>query len=520
MIFRIDSVNIGIKLGLLFRWHKDLRFFLKNSLILRKFCLPQRHKVHKETLAKFLFLMLQRLLFILFFFSQTIDYQCFANDSLIVRNIKIEGNIRTKDKIIFREMVIHVGDILQKNKLKEIIESDRQKITNLNLFITVKISTQELDNHQIDVVVEVKERLYLVAFPVFYLADRNVNEWWYERNHDLRRTIYGIYGKHSNLTGNNDQLRIRAETGFIQNFEISYSSPYLDKKLRTTLLGGVFYGINKTMVYRTWQDKFQFLESEQRQRERLNFYTVLSRRTGFYQNQSLQISYNQTQIADTIAYLNPNYFLDGKIKQKYFLINYAYIFDRRDNRQYALKGNRTSFDVTKYGLFASDNINQLSISASYSKYLPIKNKFYTNYSLRAKVSFPQKQPFLQTVGLGYRNDLVRGYELYVIDGQSFVLAKTNLKYKLLDRTFNLSKFLKIKQFNTLPVAAYLNSFIDFGYAQNNFPQINNTKLANKWLVGGGFGLDVITWYNVVGRLNYSINGLGEKRLFFNLAREF
>ena len=104
--------------------------------------------------------------------------------------------------------------------------------------------------------------------------------------------------------------------------------------------------------------------------------------------------------------------------------------------------------------------------------------------------------------------------------ESFALAKTNLKYKLLDRTFNLSKFLKIKQFNTLPVAAYLNSFIDVGYSKNNFPQVNNTKLANKGLVGGGIGLDVVSWYNVVGRLNYSINGLAEKRLFLNLSREF
>jgi outer membrane protein assembly factor BamA len=464
--------------------------------------------------------MTQRLFFLLFVLFQTACFQCFADDFVLVRNIKIEGNTRTKDKIIYREMLIKQGDTLQKAKLKELLESDRQKITNTYLFITVKLTPQEIDDKHIDIIVELKERLYLVTLPVFYLADRNFNEWWYERNHDLRRTIYGVYGKHSNLTGNNDQLRVRAEIGFIPNFELTYSSPYLDKSLKTTFLVGIFYGINKTMSYRTNQDKFLFLESEQRQRERLNFYTVLSRRTGFYQNQSLQISYNKTQISDTVALLNPNYFLGGKTQQKYLLINYAYIFDRRDNRQYALKGYRMSFDATKYGLFASDDINQLNISATYSKYLPLGKKFYTNYSLRAKVSFPQQQPFLQTAGLGYRNDLVRGYELYVIDGQSYALAKTNLKYQLFDRIFNLNRFLKIKQFNTLPVAAYLNSFVDVGYVKNNFSELNNTKLANKWLVGGGLGLDVVTWYNVVGRLNYSINGIGEKRLFLNLSREF
>lgn len=464
--------------------------------------------------------MTQRLFFICLFLLQIIHYQSFADEFVVVHQVKVVGNLRTKEQIIFRDMAIKAGDTLQKAKLSEILEADRKKVFNTNLFVTVKITSEEVDNQQIDVIVEVKERLYLVVLPVFYLADRNFNEWWYERGHDLKRTIYGIYGKHSNLTGNNDQLKIRAEAGFIPNFEIAYSTPYLDKTLQTAFSIGAFYGINKTMVYRTWQDKFQFVESEKRQRERLNFYSVISRRTGFFQNQYLQISYNQTQIADTIAQINPNYFLNGRTQQKYFLISYSYIYDRRDNRQYALKGYRLSFDAIKYGLSARSDINQLNLSGTVSQYFPLHRNFYANYSLRGKISFPEKQPFLQTQGLGYRNDLVRGYELYVIDGQSYGLMKTNLKYQMLDKIFDLSRFLKVKQFNALPVAAYINTFIDVGYIKNNFPEINNTKFANKWLVGGGIGLDVVTWYNVVGRLNYSINAVGEKRLFFNVSREF
>lgn len=464
--------------------------------------------------------MTQRLFFVCFLFLQIIHYQSFADDFVIVRQVKIVGNIRTKEKIIFRDMAIKAGDSLQKAKLTDVLEADRKKIFNTNLFVTVKVSSEEIDNQQIDVTVEVKERLYLVVLPVFYLADRNFNEWWYERGHDLKRTIYGIYGRHSNLTGNNDQLKIRAEIGFIPNFEIAYSTPYLDKTLQTTFSIGAFYGINKTMVYRTWQDKFQFAESEDRQRERLNLYSVISRRTGFFQNQFLQISYNRTQIADTIARLNPNYFLKGNTQQKYLAISYSYIYDRRDNRQYALKGYRLSFDAIKYGLSARSDINQLNLSGTISQYFPLGRNFYGNYSLRGKVSFPEKQPFLQTQGLGYRNDLVRGYELYVIDGQNYGLVKTNFKYQMLDKIFDLSRYLKVKQFNALPVAAYINTFFDVGYVKNNFPELNNTKFANKWLVGGGIGLDVVTWYNVVGRLNYSLNGAGEKRLFFNLSREF
>lgn len=443
-----------------------------------------------------------------------------ANDSLFVGHIYIKGNYRTKNKIILREVGVKEGDSLNKATLREVLETDRRKIVNTNLFITVSISPINISETVIDIEIEVKERLYMVGFPVFYLADRNFNEWWYERKRDLTRTIYGVYARHANLTGNNDQLKLRAEFGFVPNFEIAYSTPYLDKDLRKRISLGVLYVMNKTMAYRTWHDKLQFLESEKKQRERLYIYSVFSHRTGFYQNQLFELSYTKTQIADTIAVLNPYYFLKGQQEQKYFLASYAYVYDKRDNRQYALDGHYVSFQATKYGLLPSDNVNVFSLTAGYTQYFPLGKKFYANYSLRARASFPKRQPFFQTIGLGYRNDLVRGYELYVIDGQYYGLLKTNLKYQLFNRTFDLKKYLKIRQFNTFPIAAYLNSFIDVGYVKNYYQELNNSRLANKPIVGAGLGLDVVTWYNIVGRINYSVNGLKEGRVFFAVTRDF
>jgi outer membrane protein assembly factor BamA len=446
--------------------------------------------------------------------------QSFAADSLFVRQILIKGNVRTKDKIILREVGVRAGDSLNKVTINEVLETDRRKIVNTNLFITVNIAVADVTDSVIDIEIEVKERLYFVAFPVFYLADRNFNEWWYERKRDLRRTIYGIYSKHSNLTGNNDQLKLRAEFGFVPNFEIAYTTPYLDKELTKRVSVGVLYVMNKTMAYRTWQDKLQFFQSEDKQRERLYVYSVFSQRKGFYQSQQLELSYTQVQIGDSIAVLNPNYLLDAQRKQNYFLASYAYIYDKRDNRQYALDGYSVSFGATKYGLLPGDNIKLFSLSAGFTQYFPLGKKFYANYSVRGRMSFPEKQPFLQTLGLGYRNDLVRGYELYVIDGQQYGLVKTNLKYQLFNRTFDLKKYLKIKQFNTFPIAAYLNSFVDVGYVKNSFSALNNSRLANTFIGGVGLGLDVVSFYNIVGRLNYSLNDLGERRVFFAVTRDF
>ncbi|MEZ4900482.1 MAG: hypothetical protein R2822_01290 [Spirosomataceae bacterium] len=46
-------------------------------------------------------------------------------------------------------------------------------------------------------------------------------------------------------------------------------------------------------------------------------------------------------------------------------------------------------------------------------------QLFFSFSTKVKISTPALQPFLQTRGLGYGTDLVRGYELYVIDGQHF-----------------------------------------------------------------------------------------------------
>lgn len=84
----------------------------------------------------------------------------------------------------------------------------------------------------------------------------------------------------------------------------------------------------------------------------------------------------------------------------------------------------------------------------------------------------------------------------------------------------MSKFIKMRQFNTFPLAIYPNIYADFGYTRNQYSSLNNSTLANRPLMGVGIGLDVVTWYNFVGRLNYSVNHLGEARPYFSIGREF
>jgi outer membrane protein assembly factor BamA len=257
-------------------------------------------------------------LFAFFFFAGPLRAQSPVDSTahVIIGDIRVEGNHRTRTGIITRELAIKSGDTIRTNLLAETLEIDRRKIVNTNLFVIVEmIPEPNADSVRTNVRVVVKERWYLIATPVFQLADRNFNEWWYDRNRDFSRTIYGIYLSYGNVSGRADKLRVLAEFGFIPKFEVSYSLPYLDKAQKTGITVGASYSSNKTMAYRTWRDKLSYLNSEDINKKRFYSFVTLTRRNKYYTFHSLDLRWSSTNITDTIAILNPNYFLKGRTKQ-------------------------------------------------------------------------------------------------------------------------------------------------------------------------------------------------------------
>jgi hypothetical protein len=73
-----------------------------------------------------------------------------------------------------------------------------------------------------------------------------------------------------------------------------------------------------------------------------------------------------------------------------------------------------------------------------------------------------------------------------------------------------------KQFETAPFALYLRAYSDAGYVRDNSLNPLNTKLANEFLLGGGLGLDMVTYYDLVFRLEYSINRLQQQGVYLHV----
>ena len=442
-----------------------------------------------------------------------------ADSMLVIKQINIVGNKKTKESIILRELDLVIGDSIKKEDLDKRLDLNRRKLINVNLFVTVEIKLIRDIKNQVIIEIKLQEQWFLLGYPIFQIIDRNYAEWW-QRGADLSRTTYGIDLIHSNFRGRAERINLRLETGFTQRIDVGYRVPYIDKAQKTGVGFSLSYITNRNLAFKSLYDTlFYFKSPSDIMRKRFSGAIYLKKRYGFYDNHTLELRYNYNFIADTIAKLNPHYFLDSRTSQKYFQLSYYFNYDFRDNVAYPLRGKRYELLISKLGILLYDDVNQMEVTGGYSWYKPITKKLFYGVNLKAKISFPTRQSFYNTRGLGYFQELVRGYELYVVDGNSFFLARNNFKYQLVNSKIHF-KFLKIKQFNTVPIGIYPNAFLDYGYVQSFNATENKSNLSNRSIYGGGFGLDFVTYYNMVVRFNYAFNDRKQKNFVFSIGREF
>lgn len=453
--------------------------------------------------------------------------------SVVIRSVVLAGNLRTRDQIILREMALHTGDTIRSADLPGKLAWDQRKISNTNLFVVVSVDvnpglttngslTASPDSVArsplpVDVIVTMKERWYIFPVLIFDIADRNFNEWWYDRGRDLRRTVYGARLDYKNISGRNDKLTAVFQLGFTRRLSFAYSRPYIDRAQRTGMRFDISETTNREVAYRSRFDKSVYGKGEGEVRERFTTGLNITRRDGFYTFHGVELRYNRNWVADSIARLNPDYFLDGRNQQRYVQLSYGFTYDRRDNVAYPLQGVLVNASITQNGLLPGDDLHVTELAAGLTRFWPLGGKFYANNSLRGRMAMPTRIPYHNLRGLGYGQDLVRGYELYVIDGQRYGLFKNSIKYQLFNTVKQL-RWLHVRQFNTLPVAAYLTAFGDAGYVSSTVSEQYGSLRANRWLVGGGLSLDLALSYNLVMRFSGSLNREGQRGFFFNLTQ--
>jgi hypothetical protein len=347
------------------------------------------------------------------------------------------------------------------------------------------------------------------------LADRNFNEWWQDRNHDLSRLDYGMYLKQKNIHGRNETLLLRLVNGFNKKAELYYTIPYIDKKMQTGLTFHTGFIANKQIAFRSIHHKLDFFEHSKIARTRFTSGFSIIRRNKFYTSHILHSSINYNTIADTISTLNPDYFLDKSTRQFFIMFRYMYVYDRRDRFYYPLKGRYIRVETEALGMKIFSNLSMYSLYAEYNWFKPISYKLYFATGIKTKTSLPVVQPYYNQRGLGYKNYWVSGFERYVIDGQHYALLKTHLKLKILETTFK-QKILPLEKFRNQPFTIFIKIHNDLAYVADNSYNPYNDTLSNTLIAGAGIGFDFVTYYDLVFRVEYSLNSSMESGLFLNM----
>lgn len=441
---------------------------------------------------------------------------------LEVNRILIVGNKITRDRIILRELSLVPGDTISNTLLPQVIQKDKNKIYNLRLFNTVEIRPITLSDNKVDLLVEVSERWYTFPVPIFEISDRNFNEWWQTYDHDFRRVNYGLRLYQYNFRGRNETLRLTAQFGFSRRWDLAYQIPNLDRKQKQGLSFLISYAQPKNLPYFTDNHKLLFLKSENVLRTSSLFGINYSYRKSFYETHNLGVEYRSSEVADTIAALNPNYYDNGEIKQQYEAISYSFTSDHRDVFAYPLKGYFSNIYFKKTGLGLSSAVDQFEVNLAHAQYVDLKNGFYFSNFTSVYLSTPQEQPYSLYNAIGYRKQFLRGYEIYLIEGSRFFLNKATLKKRIFTRGWHLPN-MPHEQFSYFPLSIYLKGYFDMGYVENfdryQELSINNT-LSNKFLIGAGGGIDVVTVYDAVLRFEYSFTREGTRGFFFNIKKEF
>ncbi|MCE1201918.1 MAG: BamA/TamA family outer membrane protein [Bacteroidia bacterium] len=438
--------------------------------------------------------------------------------AFVVRAILPEGNRVTREHIILREMEFMPGDTLSLAEYCQRSRKSRQNLLNKALFNFVEIDTLPVPGQpfQKDVIINVVERWYVWPFPIFELAERNFNSWWELR--DFRRTNYGFFITVNNFRGRMEVLRILARAGYNQNYYISYEIPYLTKKqsLGAAIETGV--QLSRETYYAAEGHKYRHYRSVDDYARRQSYARLtLTLRPEIHNQHAFNFGFENYHFDDTLVKLNPAMGFRGKSDFKMLRLGYRLKNDYRDSRAYPLSGHYFEFNAEQQGLgIMHDEPSHLNLKATFDLYRKISPRWHWAFTTSAKTVIGPAQPYQLQRGLGYGNDFVRGYELYVVDGRDFGLFKSNLKYTLVKPTVRQIPLPVTERFTKIHYALYLNALFDAGYVREPNPWPDNF-LQNRMLYGTGIGLDLVTYYDLVWRFEYSFNHLRQSGFFIHFV---
>lgn len=459
----------------------------------------------------------------LFFLSlvvsvQNVSGQAAFSDSVVVKDVFVFGNAKTRERIIIRELPFEKGDRIGKSDMDSIINRCEENIFNLHLFLKVDITTKTSALDEVTFIIVVKERWYFFPIPVVEFADRGVNQWFKQHNAELDRFEYGVQLIKQNFRGRNETLRLLTQFGYSQKYELDYRIPYINRDQTIGLDLYLYHSRNKEFAYATGLDNvLDFYESNQVSRQELKSFIRFKYRKKIYTGHSFDIGYDYVKTEDSVIALNPYFLNTGRSDLKMMSLRYRFRYNSTDIHFYPEKGNFLDFLIRKQGIGVFNDMDQWQCSLTGAKYVELGRNLFAAGSFNYYYATDQKQSYYFSPVIGYGEFFTRGYEYYVIRGQQYVLNRNEIKWKLHDEVYYVPLLKRSPKVNNIPIKLYLKGLFDVSYVYDR-ETFKDHNLTNKLLYGFGIGLDLVSYYDIVFRTELTTNHKGETGLYFHIEK--
>lgn len=439
----------------------------------------------------------------------------FSQEYICISNIYLKGHRTTKDHIILRELPFKQGDSIKVQNLPEILTQAKNNLINLSLFNFVYIDQikDSSGTGSVSVLITLEERWFV--WPLFSLVfeERNLSSWL-EKWDFGRISVEGGISAY-NIWGLNHKMALSYKFGFRRGFKFEYDNIALGPNGKHIIGLGAYMQNLGTENYITLDNKPKYEATVGDIIQRMEFIIKYQYRPTLRKTHLISAGYERYKISDSLLLFNRDYWGGDDTLRRGLWINYSYTSDQRDNYQYPLRGYMLNGEFKGYkGLNNKVRYSQITGRAQY--FLPLGNRWYLATALTAGISVTDNRGYIFNKAIGYQYVSMRGYEYYVVDGQHYFVLNPTIRYQIMPtRIVNLHLFPFLKKFNKMHLTIYGKSFFDTGYAYHPDPHPSNT-LANKLIYSGGFGVDLVTYYDINLSLDYSFNQLGDNGFFFSI----
>lgn len=328
------------------------------------------------------------------------------NNIVYIDKIYIDGNSKTKEYVIKRELLVKEGDIFAVSKIRR----SQEKLLNLGFFKDVKIDLEETkDPDTADLAIEVEEdKTGMVSLGAGYSS--------------VDKVVGTIQVTELNLFGRGQQLNLTYEFGARrQNYQIGFTEPYFfGKKL--------LFGVD---VFNTTSWRSYGSDSTAYQEGRRGGDIRIGKPLSDIHTLNFTYAYEEVKVFNIDSGLKSQI---EKSKDVASSLTSSIIRDTRDNVFDTVRGSKQVFSVKVAGGPFGGNTNFYKPTLKLSKFIPTFWKFVIglqSYVSYVKEFSPSEDvPIYERYFLGGA-DTVRGYDYGEIGPREKgkILFVSNFEYK-------------------------------------------------------------------------------------------